>query len=70
MKLHRVDSSGIRALGYDPDRELLWVQYDTGSIYEYSGVPEDLYRRMIAAQPHPWSHYGEEVKSYPSRRVR
>ncbi|KQX08204.1 MULTISPECIES: KTSC domain-containing protein [unclassified Leifsonia] len=70
MKLHRIESSGIRALGYDPGRELLWVQYDSGSIYEYAGVPEDLYRRMLAAQPHPWSRYGIEVKSYPSRMVR
>ena len=70
MHLHPIESSGIRALGHDASRSLLWVQYDSGDIYEYSGVPADLYERMLEAQPHPWSAYGDEVKSYPFRHVR
>jgi hypothetical protein len=70
VRLHPIQSSGIRALGHDPRRSLLWVEYDSGAVYEYSGVPADLYERMLAAQPHPWSEYGEEVKSHPYRVVR
>lgn len=34
-----VTSSNIAAIGYDPDRSALDVEFKNGSVYQYSGVP-------------------------------
>ena len=34
------------------------VQFDNGALYEYYGVPLELWTSFIAAQPHPWSAVG------------
>lgn len=39
MKLIPVDSSGIRAVGYEEERQALSIQFIDGDIYEYYGVP-------------------------------
>jgi hypothetical protein len=70
VRLHRIESSGIRRLGYDPETHKLWVQYPDGDVYEYSEVSLDLYERLLEAQPHPWSAHGLEVKSHHYRQVR
>ncbi|MEJ3406120.1 KTSC domain-containing protein [Rathayibacter sp. YIM 133350] len=69
MELPSIASSSILGLAYDPDTSTLFVQFETGDVYAYLGVPEDLYQRMLDAQPHPWSAHGTEVKSYPYRRI-
>jgi hypothetical protein len=47
-----VTSSTIAAIGYDPAHETLEVEFLDGSIYHYFGVPEILYRGLMAATSH------------------
>ena len=46
------------AAGYDAASKVMTVQFDNGSLYEYYGVPADLWTAFVAAQPHPWSQVG------------
>lgn len=40
MRMRRVQSSSIRAIGYDQDAEELWVEYHSApGAYVYQGVP-------------------------------
>ena len=39
MKLIRVNSSSIRGVGYEEDRNVLYVQFIDGEVYEYLNVP-------------------------------
>jgi KTSC domain len=39
MRLHRVESSMLRRIGYDPYRRLLVAQFREGNYYEYYDVP-------------------------------
>jgi hypothetical protein len=44
IEMYEVDSSCFSEIGYDPDEELLLVRFkDSGSLYSYSDVPEDVY---------------------------
>ena len=43
---------------YDEASMVMTVQFDNGALYEYYGVPSDLWTSFIAAQPHPWSQVG------------
>jgi len=51
VKLEKVESSLIKAVGYDADSQVLAVQFaTTGEVFEYEGVPEKLYQKMISAK--------------------
>ena len=44
-----VQSNNIRSIGYDTDRRILEVEFKSGSIYQYSGVPEHEYEGLLNA---------------------
>ena len=39
MKLIPVDSSGVRAVGYEEERKILYIRFVDGDIYEHYEVP-------------------------------
>jgi hypothetical protein len=39
MERTPVISTDIRAIGYDPDNQILEVEFNSGGVYQYSGVP-------------------------------
>lgn len=49
MRLRPVDSSAVRALGYDPERRLLDVMYPDGDVYRYFGVSPQRHYALMAA---------------------
>ena len=57
-QLISIQSDNVRAAGYDAASKVMTVQFDNGAIYEYYGVPSDLWASFVAAQPHPWSQVG------------
>ena len=50
--MHRtpVASSVIARLGYDQDTETLEVEFHTGRIYRYVGVPPSVYEALLNAE--------------------
>lgn len=57
-QLISIQSDNVRAAGYDVNSMVMTVQFDNGALYEYYGVPADLWTSFVAAQPHPWSQVG------------
>jgi hypothetical protein len=53
-----IDSNNVDAAGYDEDSMTMTVQFKNGYVYEYYGIPAELWNSFIAAQPHPWSQVG------------
>ena len=49
MNNHLVASSNIKAIGYDPQTETLEVEFHSGSIYQYYGVPDHLHGQIMQA---------------------
>lgn len=52
MKRERVESSIIRSVGYDEQKETLEVEFNSGSIYDYDKVPRQEYEEMMSAPSH------------------
>ena len=50
VPLIEVESSNVRAIGYDADTKRLVVQFKKSGIYQYDNVPEALYHSFSAAQ--------------------
>jgi hypothetical protein len=45
-----VVSSELRSVGHDEENLVLEVEFHSGDIYRYFGVPRDLYLNLIAAE--------------------
>jgi hypothetical protein len=70
MRVPRVQSEALNGATYDPERRLLTVEFESGSVYEYFDVEPELFAELEAAQPHPWRVVGARVKEHDYRRVR
>lgn len=44
-----VESSNIARVDWDQDSEVLTVEFNGGSTYEYEGVPEQVYTNFLGA---------------------
>lgn len=43
IHIYDVDSSNLSGVGYDPDLEILIVEFTSGGIYAFHGVPPEVY---------------------------
>ena len=65
-----VHSSNLAAVGYDPQRKVLEIEFKNGEVYEYAHVPAYLHKELMAAKSH-----GEFLDAfikkggYPYRRI-
>ncbi len=49
MEMKKINSGKLRAIGYDARARILQVQLDNGDTLQYSGVGEDLWRRLSSS---------------------
>ena len=61
MERKKVNSSGIRSVGYDQSTQTLEVELTDGSIWQYSKVPGEVQRRFLAA-PSMVSYYRDNSR--------
>lgn len=50
MKRTSVISSAINSIGYDPESEILEIEFAGGTAYEYYDVPHQVYDEMMHAE--------------------
>jgi hypothetical protein len=64
-----VNSSNISAVGFDPDNQMVYVQFLNGSTYAYKGVPEHEFENLRTA-PSVGSYLNRNYKNiYPYERA-
>ena len=70
MERKRVNASNIRSAGYDAHDHLLEVELRSGTVMQYSGVSETVYRGLMNA-PSPDSYYRDRIEEdFPAKRLR
>ena len=50
MERTPVSSSQIASIGYDPDQQILEVEFKGGGVYQYVDVPPETHAHLIGAQ--------------------
>jgi hypothetical protein len=61
---------GIRSAGYDASARVLEIEFDSGSVLQYSGVGAEIARRFLASSA-PASYYKDNIEEeFPSKRLR
>jgi hypothetical protein len=69
MERKRLGASTIRSVGYDAGRQLLEIEFSSGSIAQYSGVSPEVHRQFINA-PSSGSFYQDKIdENYSSKRI-
>jgi hypothetical protein len=61
MEMKKINSGKLRAIGYDARERILQVQLDTGTMLQYSGVGEDIWRRLSSSGA-AWSYYRDNIE--------
>ncbi len=61
MEMKNINSGRLRAAGYDGRSRTLQVQLDDGSILQYSGVGEEIWRRLSSSGA-AWSFYRDNIE--------
>jgi KTSC domain len=70
MDRKRINSSRIRAAGYDPKAQVLEVEFSDGKVVSYRGVSSEVHRQFVNA-PSPVSFFEDKIaENYPETRVR
>ena len=70
MERKRINSSKIRAVGYDPKSQTLEVEFSDGRLLAYSGVSPEVHRQFMAA-PSATSFFEDKIdENYSSKRLK
>jgi KTSC domain len=70
MDRKRINSSRIRSAGYDPQTQVLEVEFTNGRIMSYRSVSAEVYRQFVNA-PSPVSFFEDKIaENYPETEVR
>lgn len=69
MMRRPVSSSNIRSVGYDPTTRTLEIEFNSGAVYQYDGVPTTVHAGLMGASSHG-SYFHQNIKGrYGDRKV-
>jgi len=69
MRRYPVRSSALRTVGYDLASNTLEVEFVSGGVYDYEGVPPEEALRLLEAES-LGRHLAEHIRGvYPTRRA-
>jgi hypothetical protein len=70
MERTPVSSSSLHAVGYDADASVLEIEFVSGSIYQYDGVPQSEFDALMSAGS-KGKHFNASIKGrYSETRLR
>ncbi len=70
MERKRLNASNLRSAGYDARSRVLEIEFSNGGVNQYSGVSEEIYRRLMNA-PSPSSYFQDQIEEgFTAKRVR
>ena len=69
MQRQAVDSTTMRAVGYDPTKRVLEVEFQSGAVYQYPNVSPGIFRNLLKAES-KGKYFNSEIRdSYEAVRV-
>jgi KTSC domain-containing protein len=70
MERQKVNSSTIRSIGYDAREQILEIEFNNGSIQQYSRVPGEIHRRLMNSTSKA-SFFTDNIdENYSVKRIR
>jgi hypothetical protein len=70
MERQSVSSSNLRSVGYDENNQVLEIEFQSGSVYEYFDVPQAVYAGLMNA-PSKGAYLNDNIRpTYRFRKIR
>ena len=64
-----VDSTTMRSIGYQAKSEILEIEFDSGTVYQYLGVPAAVHQQLLRAES-KGRYFNSEIRDvYPYVQV-
>ena len=70
MERQSVVSSNLKSVGYDLESNTLEIEFQSGAVYQYYGVPLEVYEALMRASSHGKYFHAKIRDRYPYRRVK
>gem|GEM_PF-2719742 len=70
MKRIAVNSSVLASIGYQTSKKLLEIEFNSGGIYDYLGVPRSEYEALMHAESHGRYFTSRIRNEYTYKRVK
>lgn len=61
MDREPVKSSHLRSVGYDPEKQVLEVEFQSGKVYEYRGVAPGVHASLVGSDS-PGRFFSERIR--------
>jgi hypothetical protein len=68
MERMPVSSSNLISVGYEPETQTLEIEFKSGAVYQYSGVPPEEFASFMNADS-KGSYFHARIKQYPSIKL-
>lgn len=65
-----VSSSNLRSVGYDQDDQILEIEFNSGGVYRYFGVPSNIHADLMNASSHGKYFHSKIKDVYRFEQVR
>ncbi len=66
-----VQSSNLASVGYDATSSTLEIEFHSGGIYQYDGVPQEIYDGLLSADSKgKYFHRNIKNAGYPYTKIR
>ncbi|MBX5446724.1 KTSC domain-containing protein [Sphaerobacter sp.] len=70
MQRQAVESSMIRSVGYDPQHQILEIEFvKSGDVYQYRDVPQPVYQDLLTATSHGQYFQAHIRGEYPYQKL-
>lgn len=69
MRRKPVDSTTMRSVGYEANSLILEIEFDSGTVYQYWGVPTRIYEQLLTAESKGLYFNNEIREVYPYGQV-
>jgi len=67
--MFEVESSNIKAIGYDAKAKILRISFKAGATYDYSKVPKEIFGSFMASGSIGRFFFSEIKSKYPAVKV-
>jgi len=70
MEYKPIRRGGIKSAGYDRSARILEIEFDAGSVVQYSGVGDEIARRFMTSSS-PMSYYKDVIdEEFSQKRIK
>ena len=69
MNREEVVSTVLKSVGYEPDTQILEIEFQSGDVYQYFDVPQDVVAALLNADS-KGTYFNDSIRdAYPTEKL-